>query len=138
MSDFMYSGGHATQPFFEGPTIGNLYTKALDRWTPDNPDQNAFYPRLSTRQDVTTNYYGSTWWLYRSDYLRLKNAELAYNFKLESLEKFGMKNMRVYLTGTNLLTFSPWKIWDPELGDGRGTAYPNTTAFNLGLRASFQ
>lgn len=138
MSDFMYSSGHATQPFFEGPTIGNLYTKALDRWTPDNPDQNAFYPRLSTRQDVTTNYYGSTWWLYRSDYIRLKNAELAYNFKIESLEKFGMKNMRVYLNGTNLLTFSPWKIWDPELGDGRGTAYPNTTAVNLGLRASFQ
>ncbi|UCS95440.1 TonB-dependent receptor [Echinicola marina] len=138
MSDFMYSGGTGTTPFAEGPTRGNLYKKALDRWTPENPNPNAFYPRLSTRQDVTTNYYGSTWWLYRSDYIRLKNAEVAYNFSMKSLEKYGMKNLRVYVNGTNLLTFSPWKIWDPELGDGRGTAYPNTTAINLGVRASFQ
>ncbi|WP_186757461.1 SusC/RagA family TonB-linked outer membrane protein [Echinicola salinicaeni] len=137
-SDFMYSGGTGTTPFSEGPTRGNLYKKALDRWTPENPNPNAFYPRLSTRQDVTTNYYGSTWWLYRSDYIRLKNAEVAYNFSMKSLEKYGMKNLRVYVNGTNLLTFSPWKIWDPELGDGRGTAYPNTTAINLGVRASFQ
>jgi len=137
-SDFMYSGGYGTNPFFQGPTNGNLYTQALDRWTPENPSQNAFYPRMSTRQDVTTNYYSSTWWLYRSDYIRLKNAEVAYNFSMKALEKYGMKNLRVYLNGTNLLTFSPWKVWDPELGDGRGTAYPNTTAVNLGLRASFQ
>lgn len=136
--DFMYSGGEGTNPFFDGPTRGNLYDMALDRWTPENPSQDVFYPRMSTREDITTNYYGSTWWLFRSDYIRLKNAEIAYNFDMTNLKKVGMKNLRVYLNATNLVTFSPWKIWDPELGDGRGTSYPNTTTFNIGLRASFQ
>lgn len=136
--DFMYSGGEGTNPFFDGPTRGNLYDMALDRWTPENPSQDVFYPRMSTREDITTNYYGSTWWLFRSDYIRLKNAEIAYNFDMSKLKKVGMKNLRVYLNATNLVTFSPWKIWDPELGDGRGTSYPNTTTFNIGLRASFQ
>ncbi|MCE7057543.1 TonB-dependent receptor [Algoriphagus sp. AGSA1] len=136
--DFMYAGGQGTNPFYDGPTRGNLYDMALDRWTPENPSQDVFYPRLSTREDITTNYYGSTWWLFRSDYLRLKNAEIAYNFDMGKLQKFGMKNLRLYLNGTNLVTLSPWKIWDPELGDGRGTSYPNTTTFNVGLRASFQ
>lgn len=138
MVDFMYSSGHSTEPFFEGPTIGNLYTNATDRWTPENPDPNPFYPRLSTRSDVTTNYYTSTWWMKRADYIRLKELQLGYNFGLRSLKRFGVKNMRMYVQATNLLTFSPWKIWDPELGDGRGTRYPQLSVFNLGLRVNFQ
>ena len=136
--DFMYSGGQGTNPFYDGPTRGNLYEMALDRWTPENPSQDVFYPRMSTREDITTNYYQSTWWMFRSDYLRLKNTEIAYNFDMSKFKKVGMKNLRLYVNATNLVTFSPWKIWDPELGDGRGTSYPNTTTYNIGLRASFQ
>ncbi|SKA36060.1 TonB-linked outer membrane protein, SusC/RagA family [Chitinophaga eiseniae] len=138
MVDFMYSGGHGTNPFYEGPTIGNLYTIATDRWTPDNPNSKPFYPRMSTRQDITTNYYASTWWLKRADYIRLKSAELGYTFGMRKLQKYGLKTLRAYVNGTNLFTISPWKIWDPELGDGRGTAYPNTTTYNFGIRASFK
>jgi hypothetical protein len=135
--DFMYASGHSTNPFYEGPTIGNLYTQALDRWTPDNPNPRPFYPRMSTRQDITTNYYESTWWIKRADYIRLKEVMIGYNFSVKSLQRFGVKNLRAYLQATNLVTFSPWKIWDPELTEGRGYRYPQLSAFNFGIRVNF-
>lgn len=135
--DFNYSGGFGTTPFSQGSSYGNMYTNVLDRWTPENPDPRPFYPRLSTNQTTTTNYYTSTWWIKPADYLRLKQAEIGYTIigddnNIEIFEKF-----RIFLSGTNLLTFSTWDFWDPELGDGRGTAYPNTTTYNLGIRLTF-
>ncbi|WP_256009343.1 TonB-dependent receptor [Desertivirga xinjiangensis] len=139
MVDFNYSGGYATTPFSNGPTYGNMYTMILDHWTPGTPNVRPFYPRLSTNQDVTTNYYTSTWWIKRADYLRLKQAEIGYTFSNNAFfEKGHIKKIRMFLNGTNLFTLSPWKFWDPELGDGRGAAYPNITAYNLGVRVNFQ
>lgn len=135
--DFSYNGGTGTTPFSQGATFGNMYSKVTDRWTVDNPNPNAFYPRLSTNQDVTTNYYSSTWWVKRADYIRLKSAEVGYTFGIKALSKVAIKKLRIYANGTNLLTFSKWKFWDPELGDGRGASYPNISTFNLGLRANF-
>jgi len=136
--DFNYASGDATTPFTNGPTNSNMYTQVLDRWTPDNPNQRPFYPRLSTTQDPTTNYYTSTWWIQRADYVRLKSAELGYTFNPKAFEKVGIKKVRLYTNGTNLLTISRWKFWDPELGDGRGASYPNMTTYNIGLRVNFQ
>ncbi|UKJ08483.1 SusC/RagA family TonB-linked outer membrane protein [Solitalea lacus] len=138
MMDFSYSSGYATTPFSQGATMGNMYDTVLDRWTPENPNPNAFYPRLSTSVTSTTNYYESTRWLRRADYLRLKSAELGYNFDGRLLNKIAVKRLRLFVNGTNLLTFSKWKFWDPELGDGRGTAYPNISTYNVGVRANFQ
>src|SRR5690606_15694533 len=116
-----------------------MYRQVVNRWIPENPNQNAFYPRLSTDRDKTTNYYSSTWWVHRSDYLRLKQAELGYSFiKQQFLNKVGMSKLRIYASGTNLLTFSPWKFWDPELGDGTGAVYPNISTYNVGIRANFK
>ncbi len=136
--DFNYSGGFATTPFSYGATNGNMYAQAWNRWTPENTNPHPFYPRLSTNQDQTTNYYTSTWWVHRADYIRLKSAELGYTFSPKSFEKVGIKKVRIYTNGTNLLTFSRWKFWDPELGDGRGASYPNITTYNLGVRVNFQ
>lgn len=139
MVDFNYASGYATTPFSQGATYGNMYKQVLDRWTPDNPNPRPFYPRLSTNQDVTTNYYTSTWWIKRADYLRLKQAEFGYTFTDNAfLKRIAIQRLRLYTNGTNLLTLSPWKFWDPELGDGRGAVYPNTTVFNFGIRANFQ
>jgi TonB-linked SusC/RagA family outer membrane protein len=137
--DFNYASGFGTTPFSEGATYGNMYSMLTDRWTADTKTSNPrpFYPRLSTNQTITTNYQTSTWWIKRADYIRLKNAELGYNFGLKALKKFAVSRMRVYVNGTNLFTKSRWKIWDPELGDGRGTSYPNTTMYNVGFRISF-
>ncbi|SMC85639.1 TonB-linked outer membrane protein, SusC/RagA family [Pedobacter africanus] len=136
--DFSYASGFGTTPFSQGPSYGNVYTTINDRWTPENPNPNAFYPRLSTNQDITTNYNTSTWWIKRADYIRLKSAEIGYTFDNKLLQKAAIKRLRIFANGTNLLTFSKWKFWDPELGDGRGATYPNITTYNIGLRANFQ
>lgn len=137
--DFNYASGFGTQPFSQGAAYGNMYNRVLDRWTPENPNPDAFYPRLSTNQDQTTNYYTSTHWIQRADYLRLKQAELGYNFKDRNfLNKIAIKKLRLYASGTNLFTISPWDFWDPELGDGTGAVYPNIATYNLGIRVNFQ
>lgn len=136
--DFNYASGFGTTPFSQGSTYGNMYEKLTDRWTPENPNPRPFYPRLSTNADATTNYYTSTWWIKRADYIRLKSAELGYTFSSKAFEKLAIKKVRIYTNGTNLLTFSKWKLWDPELGDGRGASYPNITTYNVGLRVNFQ
>lgn len=139
MVDFNYASGFGTTPFSQGATYGNMYSQVLDRWTPDNPNPRPFYPRLSTSQDATTNYYTSTWWIQRADYLRLKQAELGYTFSDKALlQRLAIQRLRIYVNGTNLFTISPWKFWDPELGDGRGAVYPNITTYNLGVRINFQ
>ncbi|NGM73446.1 SusC/RagA family TonB-linked outer membrane protein [Sphingobacterium sp. SGL-16] len=139
MVDLNYSSGHAVTPFSQGATFGNMYTNLLDRWDSNNPDKKTLYPRLSTNETVTTNYYTSTWWLKRSDFIRLKQAEFGYNFENKSwLSRVGVAKMRIYANGTNLFTISRWDFWDPELGDGRGTAYPITRVYNVGLRLNFK
>jgi len=59
--------------------------------------------------------------------LRLKTAEIGYSYKM----------MRVYVSGTNLLTFSPFKYWDPEMGSGNGLKYPLQRVVKLGLQYNF-
>jgi hypothetical protein len=87
----------------------------------------------------------SDWWLKRADFIRLKSAEFGYTLPAKLLHRYGMKNLRIYLNGTNLITISKWKYWDPELNDTgtssttvtRGGFYPNIRAFNFGIRATF-
>ncbi len=139
MVDLNYASGFAVTPFSQGATYGNMYTNLLDRWDPNNPDKETLYPRLSTNETVTTNYYGSTYWLHRSDFLRLKQAEFGYNFTERSwLDRIGVSKFRIYVNGTNLFTVSKWDFWDPEMGDGRGTAYPITRVYNMGIRLNFK
>ncbi|MBL1411489.1 SusC/RagA family TonB-linked outer membrane protein [Sphingobacterium faecale] len=139
MVDLNMSSGYGITPFPTGATYGNLYESILDRWDPENPDKKTLYPRLSTSQHVTTNYQSSSWWIKRSDYLRLKQAEIGYNFTDKALlKRLAIQKLRIFTNGTNLFTISDWKLWDPELGDGRGVVYPNTRVFNLGLRINFQ
>ncbi|HMP91235.1 MAG TPA: TonB-dependent receptor [Phnomibacter sp.] len=137
--DFNYASGFGTTPFVEGATYGNMYSTINSRWTPDfkSGDPLPFYPRLSTNQTITTNYQLSTWWIKRADYIRLKNAEVGYTFKVNKLRKYSVSKMRAFINGTNLFTKSRWNVWDPELGDGRGTSYPNISVYNAGFRVSF-
>lgn len=137
--DLNYQSGFAVTPFSQGATYGNMYTNVLDRWDPENPDKETLYPRLSTNETVTTNYYTSSWWVKRSDYIRLKQAEFGYNFTNKPwLDRVGMSKLRLYVNGTNLFTVSKWDFWDPEIGDGRGIVYPNLRVYNVGLRLNFK
>ncbi|TKC12774.1 TonB-dependent receptor [Pedobacter polaris] len=125
-------------PFRSGPARGSVYENILDRWTPENPSQDAFYPRLSYGADINQNYSAtSSHWLMNGKFLRLKTLDFGYTFPKTTFTKVGVKNMRVYFIGYNLLTFSPYKMFDPEMGDGSGTRYPNIKTYSLGLNVSF-
>jgi len=69
-------------------------------------------------------------------FLRLKTLEAGYTFKGKLLDDLKITNMRIYFSGTNLLTFSKFKLWDPEMG-GNGLGYPVQKVFNIGLNLNF-
>lgn len=133
--DAMLSG-EGVLPFTQGSGRGNLLSNITDRWTEENPRQDAFYPRLSIGT-INMNYEESTWWLKNTNYLRLKNVELSYTLPDRWMKRIHLENARIFLQGVNLLTFSPFKIWDVELGDGRGAKYPNISSVSLGLSFNF-
>lgn len=124
-------------PFRTGVGTGNLYDKALDRWTPENPDQNAFYPRL-TETSVNNNWaHNSTRNIYNGRFLRLDNLEVGYTFSRKTLAAIGINNLRVYFSGNNLALFSKWKMWDPETGSNNGAQYPISRQLNFGVKVNF-
>jgi hypothetical protein len=109
-----------------------------DRWTPDmNSDHRPFYPRLSSNASLVGNYAASTWWMANGRYLRLKNAEIGYSLPQRWIKWAGLNTTRLYISGVNLVTFSPFKLYDPELGDGRGTRYPLSTNVSFGINVRF-
>ncbi|UKT62778.1 SusC/RagA family TonB-linked outer membrane protein [Pedobacter mucosus] len=134
-------GGSGIFPFNGGGGLSNAYDIAVDRWTPENPRQDAFYPRLAYGEaDNTNNTLESSWWVKRVNFLRLKTAQLSYNLPTSFVSKVKLKNAAVYLIGTNLATFSSWKLWDPELNTGgraNGNRYPQTATLSLGLNVKF-
>lgn len=109
-----------------------LTVVANDYWSETNPNVYAFWPRLST-DPINNNTQQSSWWLRDGSFMRLKTVELGYN--ITTLKKAGIQNLRVYFTGENLLTFSKFKLWDPEMGR-RGLGYPPNQRFNLGFQIS--
>ncbi len=106
------------------------------RWTVENPSQNVDYPRLGISNQNSNNYQPSTWWLKDGSFVRLKQATLGYTLKPLVFTKAGISSVYLYLTGQNLLTFSKFKLWDPELGSN-GAGYPPVRILALGLRAAF-
>ncbi len=123
-------------PFRNSNARGSLYSNITDRWTPESPGNDAFYPRLSYGE-INQNFATSSHWLMDGRFLRLKTLDFGYTLPSKALENFGVKKMRIYFIGYNLFTFSPFKLWDPELGDGTGSRYPNIKTYSLGVNVSF-
>lgn len=115
-------------PFCDKGTSGFGLTKwiADDHWSESNPNPDAAYPRLSAdwNQNNTKN---SSFWIRNGSFLRLKSIEIGYT----------LKQFRFYFTGSNLVTFTKFKYWDPELGSGNGLSYPLQRTFNLGVQYNF-
>ena len=128
--------GEGVLPFAQGSSRGNLQSNITDRWTEANPRQDVFYPRLSIG-NMNMNYEASTWWLKNTSYLRLKNIELSYTLPDRWMKRIHINNARIFIQGVNLLTFSKFKLWDVELGDGRGAKYPNIGSVSLGINFNF-
>ena len=142
-SAFFQGVGHVSFSTLTDQTLGfnarnsreaNLFSDVYDNyWTPERLD--AKYPRLYIGTNNNNNQT-STFWMANGRYMRLKNLEIGYTLPKRISQKMAMQNMRVYLSGVNLFTFSPFKLWDPDLQTG-STNYPNNRIINIGLTIGF-
>lgn len=138
----VYLGGDAIIPFNGGGGQTNAYAIATDRWTVDNPNPYAFYPRLAYGEaENKNNTQTSSWWVKDISFVRLKSAQLAYNLPAGFLKRTRLRAASIYLNGINLLTFSDFKLWDPEIntqgGKANGASYPNVRTIAAGINVKF-
>jgi TonB-linked SusC/RagA family outer membrane protein len=129
-----------TSPFVDGQNA-LLSAYADNHWSEENRNVYALWPRLSPTR-VENNMMGSSWVLRDGSFLRLKSVEFGYTLPISLISRVKLTNVRFYFSGTNLLTFSKFKMWDPELGgnrdaNGNGMGYPIQKVFNMGLQLSF-
>jgi len=139
-----FQGAGKSSFFVKGTTIfmfqggdgwGNVLKEMAEsnRWIlGENEDPNAEFPRL-TYGDNKNNYQESNYWLRDGSYLRLKTLDIGYTFPKAWVNKIHLNQVRVFFIGTNLLTFSPFKYWDPELGSSDGKKYPLSKTLSLGV-----
>jgi TonB-linked SusC/RagA family outer membrane protein len=130
-------------------STGNLERAAINEdvygkvWMNSNsPELNAqaVYPRMSQGGDgpgSSNNNQSSTWWLRNAAFMRLKNLEIGYSLPKSVIGSSFIKQLRFYVSGTNLLTFSPFRLWDPEKGKSDGSGYPLNRVMMIGFNANF-
>ena len=127
------------QPFFSAadPETGGLLAYHLDNtWTPDNPSQDAKYPR-ATFTNRNNNYATSTLYEQDSKYLRLKTLQVAYNFDLPFMKKLGLNTLQLAFSGYNLWTVTPYLWGDPETRASNAPSYPLSKTYTLSLKVGF-
>lgn len=135
----MLSGGNAHA--FSRESWGNILEGLTDnRWisreisgTEATENPYAPYPRLEYGNQGGNNRQSSTFWLRDNSYLRLKTVELGYTIPKTLTRKIHFNNIRLFFRGNNLLTFSKFKLWDPEMNNSDGTAYPISKSVTAGL-----
>jgi hypothetical protein len=120
----------------ESGDFGNYFAEfAEQRWTPDNPTAEG--PRAFQRSEEYWIENANTYFFRNTDYIRLKTLEVGYNLPPALMSKIGMRNMRVYLNGFNLLTFDSFGLLDPEADDDSGSYYPQKRIVNAGISLTF-
>ncbi len=117
------------------------------QWTPEKAasGERVTYPRASLSQGTSINFLPSDFWLRSTDFFRLKNFEVSYNFtKLGILSDLGVSGLRVYINGNNLLTWKSKDLpdgIDPEQSSTQyaqeGLLYPMTRVYNFGFKLQF-
>lgn len=138
-----FQGSGKSSFFIDGTTVypfirsdwGNILKDVAEgnRWILGvNEDPNAEYPRLSYGGHVN-NYQRSTFWLRDGAYLRLKTLELGYTLPQRLANKVYLSKVRVHIIGQNILTFSPFKLWDPEMRSSNGQKYPLGKTWTFGI-----
>ena len=139
---FLINSG-AVNAFRDG-RWGNILKGITDnRWissdisgTKETENPNAPYPRLSYGYNLN-NQQSSSFWLRNGRFLRLKNLDIGYTLPKPIVNTIHLENVRIYISGQNLITWSPFKLWDPELESSvRGQIYPITRSFTAGIQIS--
>jgi TonB-linked SusC/RagA family outer membrane protein len=128
-------------PFLDGDSDDGLtghnsvlQVFADDYWSENNRNPYALWPRLAN-YNVTNNNQTSTWFMQDGSFFRLKSVEMGYTLPKQMAKNIYLKDLRVYVSGTNLFYFSKFKLWDPEMA-GEGLGYPVQRVFNIGLNIS--
>lgn len=121
-----------------GDNVGKATSILLDAWTPEN--QSTTFPRLwssYTQNEGNTN--PSSFWVRNSSYLRLKNMQVGYTLPSTLVNKLGIKNLRLYYSGQNILTFTSFYDWvDPEIPEKEtGRTYPQVITNTIGVNVVF-
>lgn len=131
----------ATAPFVSNSSLTGNNQRALlqywadSHWSEDNRNIYALWPRLSASANEN-NQQVSTWFMRDGSFLRLKSVEFGYSLPQKWIRPMSLSNVRFYLSGTNLLLFSKFKMWDPEMA-GNGLSYPLQRVFNFGVSVEF-
>lgn len=144
--DLGYKGFYATMFFqwatgavrydyyeMEGESGNYLVNEVKNRWTPTNTNTNV--PRAWNRYFEYWRNNRNTYWLHKTDYIRLKNMEIGYRLPKKWLSKMFMNDVRVYVSGMNLLTLTGVKDFDPE--SSSTSSYPLNRVYNVGISVTF-
>lgn len=135
--------GHSMWPFAKGEESAK--SLILERWTEEryNAGEKITFPRLSLNpvRETDHNYHESELWTRDASYLRLKNAEIGYTFKGKAIRNMGVNNFRLYLNGSNLITWTDVIDLDPEAPSRSGNyninTYPLQKVYNFGISINF-
>jgi len=123
----------------------NSTTRALDRWTPTHTDTDVPKKTAARSERVSTR------WIFDGSYLRVKNIMLGYNMPKSVLDKLSISKLRLYVSAQNILTFTNYRGFDPEVNYGGGgsgaqsnqnqgldyASYPNSKSYTVGLNIAF-
>jgi len=126
-----YLDRHMVWPFYNAM---NAYVDNFNYWTPENPD--ARYPRITSAPTVN-NSQTSSWWMYNVSYLRLKSVTLAYTIPSRITEKIKIHDVRIYVSGQNVITWTDLINYDPEGSSAYGNLYPQQKVISVGLNVKF-
>ena len=110
-----------------------------NRWTPQNPDRNAKYLRV-TPSSYPGSEETSDYWTFNSSFLRVKNIQIGYNLPKNFLLKYKIQGCRIYVNGENLASFDNYyQGWDPEMDNGgeNGSFYPIIATYTAGISIKF-
>lgn len=119
----------------------NQLAETKDRWTPENPNPNAAYPRTSATSPLVSDLFFED-----ASYLRLRNVILSYNLPVDKLGLKGFRSARIYISGQNLFTLTNYSGYDPEVSSTGSTdlrkgidvgAYPFSKSYLLGIQLGF-
>ena len=132
----------STYEFYQN---GGVFEHHLNRYNPKDPDNyiehgmkfyKGDYPRLSLVNTIN-NRQSSDFWRVPSDLLRLKSVEFGYTFNSRQLKQFKLDNLRLYVSGYNVATWSATNITDVEANVGSGIVYPIQKIWSFGTSITF-
>lgn len=110
------------------------YKSNMDYWTPEN--RNASHARI-TPSPTSNNNQMSSYLMFNSRYIRLKNISVSYSIPEGLTRKAAIQNARVYVAAQNLLTFTPIINYDPEIINSQALDYPQQRVVSFGLNLTF-